>query len=132
MYIIYVVNVNPLNYAFVKTSLKIITVRLMDHCSYCIVIQLQDLLEDMFDTAIQVDNANSKLYINLHITCEKLPVNLSGVELLSVLTAMDVSYPIFLFIFEFICSNLTNHLLQVFHLHIDSFGFAMCIYFFLV
>lgn len=53
--------------------------------------KLQDLLEDMFDTAIQVDNANSKLYINLHITCEKLPESLSGVELLSVLTAMDIA-----------------------------------------
>nr|ACN40203.1 unknown [Picea sitchensis] len=53
--------------------------------------KLQDLLEYMFDTAIQVDNAHSKLYINLHITCEKLPVSLGGVELSSVLTAMDIA-----------------------------------------
>lgn len=53
--------------------------------------KLQDLLEDMFDSAIEVDNANLKLQINLHITREKSPASLGGVELSSVLTAMDIA-----------------------------------------
>lgn len=53
--------------------------------------KLQDLLEDMFDSAIEVHNANSKLQINLHISCEKLPASVGGVELSSVLTAMDIA-----------------------------------------
>ncbi|KAH9287945.1 hypothetical protein KI387_032062, partial [Taxus chinensis] len=52
--------------------------------------KLQMLLEDLFDNAVQVDNGNSKLHVNLHLECGKLPKSFGGADLASVLMAMEI------------------------------------------
>ncbi|XP_057816279.2 centromere/kinetochore protein zw10 homolog isoform X2 [Cryptomeria japonica] len=52
--------------------------------------KLQELLEDLFNIAIRVDNDHTKLCVDLHLECEKLPASFGGIDLASVLMAMEI------------------------------------------